>query len=224
MPLPSESTPIRVMLVDDHDMVRRGLSVFLETFDDLELVGEASEGQEALHLCRKLRPDVVLMDLVMPGMDGVATTEAIYNELPNVHVIALTSFSDRSLVQRALQAGAIGFLFKNVPIDELAQAIRAARDGKPTLDPKAFRVLVEAANGQPPPGYDLTDRELEVLALLMEGLSNPEIAERLVVGRSTVKTHVSNILAKLGVDNRIEAAALALENGLVKRSPDKARA
>ncbi|MBN1483259.1 MAG: response regulator transcription factor [Chloroflexia bacterium] len=215
--------PIRVLIVDDHDMVRSGLAVFLETFDDLELVGQASGGQEALHMCRKHEPDVVLMDLVMPDMNGVAATEAIYDEFSSIQVIALTSFSDRSLVHRALQAGAIGYLFKNVPIDELAQAIRAAHKGKPTLDPKAFRVLVEAANGQPPLGHDLTDRELDVLALLAEGLSNPEIAERLVVSRSTVKTHVSNILAKLEVENRIEAAALALENGLVGREGEGSR-
>ncbi|MBN1485701.1 MAG: response regulator transcription factor [Chloroflexia bacterium] len=203
------------MLVDDHDMVRSGLSVFLETFDDLQLVGEAANGAEAVRLCAELEPDVVLMDLVMPEMDGVEAIRTIRQDHPAVQCIALTSFDDRGLVQGALQAGAVGFLFKNVAIDELAGAIRAAKKGRPTLDPEAFRILVQATDGLPPPGHDLTRRELEVLALLVEGLSNPQIAARLVIGRATVKTHVSNILSKLGVSNRVEAAALALENHLV---------
>jgi NarL family two-component system response regulator LiaR len=212
----SQPNPTRVIIVDDHDMVRSGLAVFLEAFEDLVLVGEASDGVEAVRLCTEAQPHVVLMDLVMPRMDGIAATRAIRKSHPDIQVIALTSFHNRDLVLGALQAGAVGYLLKSASIDELAEAIRSARKGRPSLAPEALRILVSATYQQDLPGHDLTDREREVLALLAEGLNNPDIAQRLTVGLSTVKTHVSNILSKLGVSNRMEAAALALEHNLVK--------
>ncbi len=210
----SQAQPkIRVMLVDDHNVVRSGLGAFLSVMPDLELVGEAENGAEAVQRCAFLRPDVVLMDLMMPVLDGVAATQQIRAQHPNTHVIALTSFQENSLVQSALRAGAIGYLMKNVTADELATAIRAAHLGQMTLSPEAARALVQPAPA--PPALALTEREREVLALMVEGLNNAEIAERLVVSVSTVKYHISNLLAKLGVDNRVAAVALAMQKKLV---------
>jgi len=209
------SVPIRVMLVDDHTMVRRGLAAFLQVFDDLELAGEAASGEEAVQLCARLLPDVVLMDLAMPDMDGVTATRIIRQRFPTVQVLALTSFTEEKLIQNALQAGAISYLLKDVTADELAQAIRAAHGGRATLSPAAVQAMVHAATQPPTPGHDLTEREREVLALLVEGLNNTEIAEKLVVSPSTIKSHVSHILRKLDVASRTEAAALAVRQHLV---------
>ena len=206
---------IRVMLVDDHAVVRRGLSTFFLTSDDLQLVGEATGGEEAVRLCESLQPDVVLMDLVMPGMDGVQATRAIHERWPHIRVIALTSFETDELVQGALRAGAISYLLKNVTALELAEAIRAAHAGRSTLAPEATEVLVRAARQPKPLGHDLTAREREVLVLLVQGLSNDEIGERLALTHSTVKFHVSNILSKLGASSRAQAVALALQHKLV---------
>ena len=214
----SEQAPtIRVMLVDDHAVVRSGLSAFLLAFDDLELVGDAADGVEALNLASRVRPDVVLMDLVMPRMDGATATRAIREKFPDTQVIALTSFKEDDLVQDALKAGAIGYLLKNISADELANAIRAAHAGRPTLAPEAAQALIHNARNSDAhqPGFDLTEREREVLSLMVEGLNNTEISDRLIVSRSTVKFHVSNILSKLHVSSRTEAVALALQTNLV---------
>jgi len=209
------SQPIRVMLVDDHTMVRRGLATFLKVFDDLELAGEAASGEAAIQLCPQVLPDVVLMDMVMPDMDGATVTRAIRRQFPMVQVIVLTSFKEEGLIQSALQAGAIGYLLKDVSADELARAIRAAHAGRATLSPEAAQALVHAATQPPAPGHDLTERERAVLALMVEGLNNTEIAEKLIVSPSTIKSHVSNILSKLGVASRTEAVALAVRHGLI---------
>jgi NarL family two-component system response regulator LiaR len=212
----SQADLIRVMVVDDHAVVRSGLAAFLMAFDDLELAAEARSGEEAIRLCRREQPDVILMDMVMPEVDGAQATEAIREEFPDVQVIALTSFKDEDLVQRAMQAGAIGYLLKNATAHELAEAVRAAKAGHPTLSREAAEVLIRATTRPPKVGFDLTPRELEVLSLMTEGLSNPGIAERLVVSRSTIKFHVSSILSKLGVSSRTEAVALALQEKIIE--------
>jgi len=206
---------IRVMLVDDHAVVRSGLTAFLLAFDDLELVGEASSGEEAVRLCDQLRPDVVLMDLVMPGMDGAQATHAIREKNSSIQIIALTSYRENDLVEGVMAAGAIGYILKNISADELYRAIRDAHDGRPTLAPEAAQALIQATWKPRKIGYDLTMREQQVLALMVEGLNNPEIAERLIVSRSTVKFHVSSILSKLGVAGRTEAVAFAIKENLL---------
>jgi NarL family two-component system response regulator LiaR len=207
--------PIRVMIVDDHSMVRTGLATFIQVKPDLEMVGEARDGQHALLLCEQTRPDVILMDLMMPVMDGVAATRAIRERWPQIQIIALTSFQEKELVQDALRAGAISYLLKDVSMNELAAAIREAYAGRPTLAPEAAQALIQATRQGPEPGHDLTPREREVLALMVDGLNNPQIGERLNISVTTVRSHVSNILSKLGVSNRAEAIALALRSRLV---------
>jgi NarL family two-component system response regulator LiaR len=216
----SDGQAIRVMLVDDHLLVRDGLKLLLSTFDNLEVVGLAEDGEQAVALCGQLQPDVILMDLVMPNMDGSTATGLIRAEFPQVQVIALTSFVDDEHIQQAIQAGAIGYLLKNASADQLNQAIQAACQGQPTLDPAATQALMHAAHQPPPLGHDLTERERDVLALLVEGKPNKEIAEALTLSPATVRVYVSNILAKLGANNRTEAVSRALQHKLVSEKTD----
>ncbi|MEP7136225.1 MAG: response regulator transcription factor [Chloroflexota bacterium] len=210
----NSSDPIRVVIVDDHLMVRRGLATFLKVSENLELVGEADSGESAIPLCVKLQPDVVLMDMVMQGMDGAAAMRLIRKQCPSVQIIALTSFKDDIFVKSALQAGAISYLLKGVSASELAQAIRAAHAGRPTISAEATEALIHAASQEVVLGPSLTEREHEVLLLMVEGLNNTQIAGRLTVSPSTIKSHVSSILAKLGVASRTEAVALAVRHKL----------
>jgi NarL family two-component system response regulator LiaR len=213
--MPPEVRPrIRVMIVDDHAVVRSGLSAFLSAFDDLELVAEAAGGAEAIRLCPLTNPDVVLMDLVMPGMDGATATREIRGRHPEIRVIAVTSFPEDDLVAPALRAGALSYLLKNVTAIDLAEAIRAAHAGQTTLAPEAAQALVRATTkADEAPAF--TPRETEILRLLVDGLSNTEIASTLIVSRSTIKSHVSTILEKMGVSNRTEAATKAVKDRLV---------
>ncbi len=203
------------MVVDDHPVVRDGLKNIFLVFDDLQLAGEAENSSEALALCQQATPDVILMDIFMPGMDGIQATQSILQEHPQVKIIILTSYPEDDLVQRSLEAGAIGYVLKNASIDDLADAIRAAYSGQPTLAPEATSALIHAKTGPAKPGGDLSPREREVLALIAQGLNNEEIAERLVISPSTAKNHVSACIQKLGAANRAEAAALAVRNGLI---------
>ncbi len=203
---------IRVMIVDDHPVVRRGLALSLLAFDDIEVVDEASSGEEALALSPDVRPDVVVMDLKMPGMGGVAAIRAIREYWPEVRVLALTSFQEGNLVQEALEAGAVGYHLKDITIDELAVAIRHTYAGKPTLSSAAAQALLQTiSTKQEKIGRDLTERERDVLALLVKGLTNPQIAERLIVSEATVKFHLRSIRSKLGASSRTETVALALK-------------
>jgi NarL family two-component system response regulator LiaR len=211
-----EMKPIRVLIVDDHAVVRGGLSDFLLAYDDLELCGEASSGEAALLLCEREEPDVVLMDLVMEGMDGAEATAAIRSSQPSIQVIALTSFREDDLVQKAIQAGAIGYLLKNVSAEELAEAIRDAYRGRPTLAPEAAQALMDAATQKESPIEVLTPRQTEVLELMVKGMRNPEIAECLTVSEATVKHHVRAILEKLGASNRSEAVAIAIRQNIIQ--------
>jgi two-component system, NarL family, response regulator LiaR len=209
------SSVIRVVIVDDHNVVRSGLATFLRAYENLQLVGEAKNGFEALNLCRTVKPDVVLMDLMMPGMDGIAATRAILAEAPDLKIIAMTSFDEANLVHDVLSAGAIGYLLKNITADELVKAIRNAVSGKSTLSPEAAQVLIQATRSTRETPCDLTEREMEVLQLIVQGKSNQQIADDRIITLATVKAHVSNILAKLQVSSRSEAIAYAIKNKIV---------
>ncbi len=208
---------IKVLIVDDHSVVRQGLRMFLSLDPDLAVVGEAANGKEALQAARKHCPDVVLMDLLMPVMDGIAAIEALRREHPKIEVIALTSVLEDDKVVGAIRAGAIGYLLKDTQADELNRAIKAAAAGQVQLSPQAAARLVREVRAPEGP-EKLTDRETEVLRLLARGYSNREIAGELVIGEKTVKTHVSNVLSKLNVPSRTQAALYAIRIGLVDPS------
>jgi two-component system, NarL family, response regulator LiaR len=210
-----EGKKIRVLIADDHSILRGGLRTCLRAFHDMELVGEAANGDEAVRQARELRPDVVLMDLKMPVMDGVEATRLVRKCCPETQVVALTSFVENELVPRALQAGAIGYLLKNVSPHELAAALRAAARGQSTLSPEATQALVQASSDMRSMIEPLTPREQQVLGLLVEGRTNLQIGQELGITESTVKSHVSTIIAKLGVASRTEAVAMTLKHRLL---------
>lgn len=211
-----KKSQIRVIIADDHVMVRSGLRLFLLAFEDLKLVGEAANGEEALRLCHSEKPDVVLMDMVMPVMDGARATSEIRTQFPHTQVIGLTTFYEAEMIQKMLDAGAISFLLKSISATELARAIRDTSNGKPIISPEIQDLLRgRKATSSNSSKYDLSARELEVLFCIMRGLSNAEIAQELVISLSTAKFHVSRILAKLNVSNRAEAVSLAMQEGLV---------
>lgn len=205
---------IRILLVDDHSVVRQGLRMFLALDSELEVAGEAADGAEAVRLARELRPDVVLMDLLMPVMDGITAIGILRRELPDTEVVALTSVLEDEKVVGAVRAGAIGYLLKDTQAEELCRAIKAAAAGQVQLSPQAAARLMREVKAPESPEA-LTERETEVLRLLAHGESNKEIAQALTIGEKTVKTHVSNILAKLGVPSRTQAALYAVRIGLV---------
>jgi DNA-binding NarL/FixJ family response regulator len=217
----NDTPPIRVLLVDDHAVVRRGLRGFLELLGDLSVVGEAGNGLEAIEQVDRLLPDVVLMDLIMPELDGLGAIARIKSAHPEVEIVALTSFIEEEKVTTALEAGATGYLLKDADAEEVAGAIRAAHAGEVRLDPAVTRLLAQRMRErkqQPQPVEPLTERELEVLALLGKGYSNKEIATELVITERTARTHVSNILGKLGLASRTQAALYAVEHHLVPAS------
>lgn len=206
--------PIRILIVDDHSVVRQGLQMFLALDPEIEVVGEVGNGSEAIEFVKEVKPDVVLMDLLMPVMDGIESTKIIRRDHPDTEVIALTSVLEDNAVVGAIRAGAIGYLLKDTEADELVRAIKAAAAGQVQLSPKAAERLMREVRAPESP-EKLTDRETDVLRLLAEGKANKEIARELTISETTVKTHVSNILMKLDVPSRTQAALYAVRIGLV---------
>lgn len=205
-------TPIRIVIVDDHAMLRKGLAVFLMSYPDLKLVGEAANGLEAVSLCAAEHPDIVLMDLLMPVMDGITATRSIHQDFPDIRIIALTSFGEEHLIKDVLAAGATSYLFKKIQADDLAKVIRDAQNGISTYAPEVTNILVESLQ-KPKSRFDtLTPRERDVLTLMVKGSGNKEISEHLVISPHTTKSHVSSILSKLGVESRNEVIAMVLED------------
>jgi NarL family two-component system response regulator LiaR len=217
MPYVTSQPPIRVLIVDDHYIVRQGLEALLGTMSDIEVVGTASDGADGVELCRRHVPDVVLMDLVMPGMSGVEAIRLIKKQNPSVRIIALTSYDSEQLIEQVMSAGAAGYLMKYISGHELSKAIYSVMRDIPVLSPEAARVLIRNNMKLPSPGSDLTDREHEVLQLVVDGLNNEQIARRLIISPYTVKNHVRSILTKLNVDTRTEAAIYAMRHNIVER-------
>jgi DNA-binding NarL/FixJ family response regulator len=217
---------IRVLIADDHHVVRRGLVFFLKTQEMIEVVGEAANGKEAVELARKLNPDLILMDLIMPEMDGIQATRMIKSEMPGIKIMMLTSFSDQEHVIPAVEAGASGYQLKDIQPDELVSSIKRIMNGEDQLHPKATSLVMKHLSSnnrqERKPLDDLTKRELEVLKEIASGKSNKEIASSLFITEKTVKTHVSNVLAKLGLADRTQAALYAVRNQLVDQQPPSA--
>ncbi|MEH7884622.1 response regulator transcription factor [Bacillus sp. JJ1609] len=217
---------IRVLIADDHHVVRRGLVFFLKTQEMIEVVGEAANGKEAVELARKLNPDLILMDLIMPEMDGIQATKIIKSEIPEIKIMMLTSFSDQEHVIPAVEAGASGYQLKDIQPDELVSSIKRIMNGEDQLHPKATSLVMKHLSSnnrqERKPIDDLTKRELEVLKEIASGKSNKEIASSLFITEKTVKTHVSNVLAKLGLADRTQAALYAVRNQLVDQQPPSA--
>ena len=211
-----KSDPIRIILVDDHAVLRSGLKYITEVIDSIEVIGEASNGIEAVQLFQELKPDVVLMDLMMPEMGGLEATHRITREFPEARVIVLSSSKENDVVQDALKAGAVGYLLKNISSAELTNAIEKAHTGIPTLSPEATQALIQSKTKPEKPEYNLTLREIEVLEKLTIGLTNPQVADALCISPATVKRHVSNIFIKMNVNNRTEAVAVALKHIIIK--------
>jgi NarL family two-component system response regulator LiaR len=215
--------PISVLIVDDHEVVRNGIRSYLDTLEDIDVVGEAESGEEAVDLVNQLVPDVILMDLVLPGIDGVETTRIVKSNSPRTQIVVLTSFHDDSLVFPALKAGAISYILKDMKMNKLGEAIIKAHNGEVILHPKvAARVLQNIRRDSEDDNIiytELTEREMDVLKLIANGYSNSQIAEELVISENTVKGHVSNILSKLHLADRTQAAVYAWQKGIVKREP-----
>jgi two-component system, NarL family, response regulator LiaR len=204
---------IRLLIADDHAKVHMAIAQMISRLDDIEIVGQANDGEQAVNLCGQVMPDVVLMDVIMPGMDGIEATYQIKQQHPAIKVLALSSFKDDETVRAMLQAGALGYVLKDASINDIAHSIRAAHAGQSILAPEVIQMLLQPQGD--PGAYDLTEREIEVLKLMVEGLNNKEIADKLFIGLSTAKFHVSNVLSKLGVSSRIEAVSLAVAKKLV---------
>jgi two-component system, NarL family, response regulator LiaR len=207
---------IKVLIVDDHPLVRKGINILLGVYDDIEVVGEAEDGRKAIEVCEKYDPDIVLMDLIMPEVDGITATKKILESWPSIKVVVLTSFIDKKLIEDSLKAGAIGYVLKNISGEELVTTIREANKGKSKLSSEASDFLILNLKNPPAPKYQLTSQEKNILADLVQGLSNKKIAQKHVLSLSTVKFHVSNILSKLGVSSRSEAISIALKHQLTQ--------